>query len=111
MATPVLSRLSFSGELRPGRTVEARWICNHPMETGFRVDDSGQRIARHIITQVQCRLNGQVILQANPGTGWSSPAYLAFSLVVPEQGGTVAVSWLDDQGAQGQVEQRLVLLP
>ena len=111
MAAPVLSRLSFSGELRAGRTIEARWICNHPMETGFRVDDAGQRIARHIITQVQCRLNGQVILQATPGTGWSSPAYLAFSLVVPEQGGTVAVSWLDDRGAQGWVEQRLVLLP
>lgn len=111
MAAPVLSRLSFSGELRPGRTIEARWICNHPMETGFRVDDAGQRIARHIITLVQCRLNGHVILQATPGTGWSSPAYLAFSLVVPEQGGTVAVSWLDDQGAKGLVEQRLVLRP
>jgi hypothetical protein len=111
MAAPVLSRLSFSGALRPGRTVEARWICNHPMETGFRVDDAGQRIARHLITQVQCHLNGELILHATPGTGWSSPAYLAFSLVVPVQGGTLAVSWLDDQGAQGRVEQRLVLLP
>jgi hypothetical protein len=60
---------------------------------------------------VQCHLSGVLILQAAPGTGWSSPAYLAFSLVVPAQGGTVAVSWLDDQGAQGRVEQRLVLLP
>jgi hypothetical protein len=111
MAAPVLSRLSFNGEVRAGRSIEVRWICNHPMETGFRVDDSGQRIARHLITQVQCHLSGVLILQAAPGTGWSSPAYLAFSLVVPAQGGTVAVNWLDDQGAQGRVEQRLVLLP
>lgn len=110
MAALVLSRLSFSGEVRPGHTIEARWLCNHPMETGFRVDDAGQRIPRHIITQVQCRLNGELILQATPGTGWSSPAYLAFSLVVPAQGGTVAVNWLDDQGQQGRVEQRLVLV-
>ena len=111
MAAPVLSRLSFNGEVRAGRSIEVRWICNHPMETGFRVDDAGQRIARHLITQVQCHLNGVLMLQATPGTGWSSPAYLAFSLVVPAQGGRVAVSWLDDQGAQGRVEQRLVLLP
>ena len=111
MAAPVLSRLSFAGEVRPGRTIEARWLCNHPMETGFRVDDAGQRIPRHIITQVQCRLNGSLILQATPGTGWSSPAYLAFSLVVPAQGGTVEVSWLDDHGVQGQVTQGLVLAP
>ena len=111
MVTPVLSRLSFSGEVRPGRTIEARWLCNHPMETGFRVDDAGQRIPRHIITQVQCWLNAELILQATPGTGWSSPAYLAFSLVVPAQGGTVSVHWLDDQGTQGRVEQRLVLAP
>jgi len=109
MAAPVLSRLSFSGEVRPGRTLEARWLCNHPMETGFRVDDAGQRIPRHIITQVQCRLNGELIWQATPGTGWSSPAYMAFSLVVPAQGGSVVVQWWDDHGAQGQVEQRLVL--
>jgi len=109
MAAPVLSRLSVSGEVRAGNTVEMRWICNHPMETGFRVDDSGQRIPRHILTLVRVLLNGRPILEAEPGTGWSSPAYLAFPLVVPAQGGTVTVEWQDDQGQRGQVQQPLWL--
>ena len=48
MATQIPSRLTFVGPVRAGNTVEARWIVGHPMESGFRVDDSGQRIARNI---------------------------------------------------------------
>jgi sulfur-oxidizing protein SoxZ len=109
MVTSVLARLSLQGEVRAGRTVQARWICNHPMETGFRVDDSGQKIPRNIITQVLCKLNGEVILQVSPGTGWSSPAFLNFEFSVPPQGGTLSVHWLDDRGEQGQVQQSLLL--
>lgn len=43
MATPIPSRLTFFGTVRPGNTIEARWIVGHPMETGFRVSDAGQR--------------------------------------------------------------------
>ena len=108
MAT-ILSRLSLHGVVRAGSNVQARWICNHPMETGFRVDDSGQKIPRNIITQVQCLLNGEVILDINPGTGWSSPAYMSWEFTVPPQGGTLSVHWQDDRGEQGQVQHRLAL--
>jgi sulfur-oxidizing protein SoxZ len=81
------------------------------METGFRVDDSGRKIPRNIITQVQCKLNDQVILQVQPGTGWSSPAYLSFSFTVPPEGGMVTVSWVDDAGESGQMRQPLLLKP
>jgi sulfur-oxidizing protein SoxZ len=111
MAKTVLTRLSFLGDIQSGRSIEARWICNHPMETGFRVDDSGRKIPRNIITQVECKLNDKVILQVQPGTGWSSPAYLSFSFTVPPEGGMVTVSWVDDAGESGQMRQALLLKP
>lgn len=84
MATvQVPSRLSFAGPLRAGQTVEARWIAGHPMETGFRLDDSGRPIQRNVITQVRVLLNGQMILDIEPGTGMSANPYLAFPVTDP----------------------------
>jgi sulfur-oxidizing protein SoxZ len=109
MATTIPSRLTFSGAIRPGNTVEARWIVGHPMETGFRVDDSGQRILRNVITQVRVLLNGKLILELEPGTGMSANPYLAFPVTVPLTGGSVRVEWLDDAGQRGSVQQLLLL--
>jgi sulfur-oxidizing protein SoxZ len=109
MATLIPSRLTFAGSIRPGHTIEARWIAGHPMETGFRVDDSGQRVTRNVITQIQVLLNGKLILDVEPGTGLSANPYLAFPLTVPTEGGNVTVEWLDDAGNRGRVQQLLLL--
>jgi sulfur-oxidizing protein SoxZ len=110
MATvQVPSRLSFAGPLRAGQTVEARWIAGHPMETGFRLDDSGRPIQRNVITQVRVLLNGQMILDIEPGTGMSANPYLAFPVTVPANGGTLSVEWIDDAGRRGTVSQLMLL--
>lgn len=109
MATQIPSRLTFVGSIRPGNTVEARWIVGHPMETGFRVDDSGRRILRNVITLVRVTVNGKPVLDLEPGTGMAANPYLAFPIVVPAQGGNVTVDWLDDAGQRGSVQQPLLL--
>lgn len=110
MATvQVPSRLSFGGPLCPGQTVEARWIAGHPMETGYRLDDSGRPIQRNVITQVRVLLNGQLILDIEPGTGMAANPYLAFPVTVPPAGGTLSVEWLDDAGRRGSVSQLMLL--
>jgi sulfur-oxidizing protein SoxZ len=109
MATQIPSRLTFFGTIKPGNTIEARWIVGHPMETGFRVDDSGQRILRNVITQVSVFVNGKLILDLEPGTGMSANPYLAFPVTVPAQGGSVSVEWLDDAGQRGSVQALLLL--
>lgn len=111
MATPIPSRLSFAGAIRPGNTIEARWIVGHPMETGFRMDDAGQRVTRNVITIIRVLLNGKLILDVEPGTGLSANPYLAFPLLVPADGGVVAVEWIDDAGRRGSVQQVLQLEP
>ena len=109
MATQIPSRLNFIGSIRPGNTIEARWIVGHPMETGFRVDDSGRPVKRNVITQIRVTLNDKPYLDMEPGTGISSNPYVAFPVTVPAEGGTVAVEWLDDAGSRGNVQQLLLL--
>jgi sulfur-oxidizing protein SoxZ len=109
MSPPVLTKLAFMGAVKPGATVQARWSASHPMDSGFRVDDSGRRIPRNIIHSVSVFLNEQLILEADLGTAMTSPVYLAFSLVVPAEGGMVKVVWKDDLGVMGETLQRLVL--
>ena len=107
MSTDFPSRLQFVGEARVGRTVEARWIVRHPMESGLRVNDSGQRIPRNIIEQVWVRVNGELVLEIEPGTGLSANPYLVFSLTVPSSAAVVVVEWRDDRGQTGRVQQVL----
>lgn len=109
MATQYPSRLSFAGAIRPGNTIEARWIVGHPMETGFRLDDSGRRIERNVITQVRVLLAGKLILDIETGSGMSANPYLAFPVQVPADGGTLSVQWQDDAGRRGSVQQLLLI--
>jgi sulfur-oxidizing protein SoxZ len=109
MATQIPSRLSFVGAVRPGNTIEARWIVGHPMETGFRLDDSGVPLKRNVITQVSVLVNGRLVLDMEPGSGLSSNPFVAFPITVPAEGGAVAVEWLDDAGNRGSVQQILLL--
>ncbi len=109
MATQYPSRLSFAGTVRPGNTIEARWIVGHPMETGFRLDDFGRRIDRNVIIIVRVLLNNKLILDIETGSGMSANPYLAFPLQVPSEGGTLSVEWQDDAGRRGSVQQLLLL--
>jgi sulfur-oxidizing protein SoxZ len=109
MSTAILTRLAFAGLLKAGGTVEARWSAAHPMDSGFRVDDSGQKIPRNIIHTVKVLVNEQLILEAELGTAMTSPVYLAFPVQVPAGGGMVRVLWIDDTGQAGETTQRLVI--
>lgn len=109
MTAPVLTRLAFMGPIKVGTSVEARWSAAHPMDSGFRVDDSGRRIPRNIIHSVKAYLNEKLIMEADLGTAMTSPVYLAFPVVVPAQGGVLKVIWKDDEGQMGETVQRLVL--
>jgi sulfur-oxidizing protein SoxZ len=109
MSTNILTRLAFAGTLKAGATIEARWSAAHPMDSGFRVNDVGQKIPRNIIHTVKVLLNAQLILEADLGTAMTSPVYLAFPLQVPAAGGVVRVLWFDDAGQSGETVQRLVV--
>ena len=109
MSKNIPTRLAFAGPLKEGAMIEARWSAAHPMDSGFRVDDSGHKIARNIIHTVKVLLNDRLILEADLGTAMTSPVYLAFPLQVPAGGGVLRVLWQDDTGQVGETVQRLIL--
>ena len=104
-------RLNVTGEVKPGGTLAVVLLIGHPMETGFRVLDSGQRIPKNVIESIQVRLNEQLLFEAETGIGISAHPYLAFPVVlpadIPAAGLKMRVQWLDDKGQRGALEREL----
>jgi sulfur-oxidizing protein SoxZ len=106
LQTPV--RLTLAGPLRPHSDVEVRLMLGHDMETGFRHDSSGVRVPKNIIETITVKLDQTLIFEATLGTGMSANPMLFFPLTLPPDGGTLTVTWLDDQGRSGSTRKLLV---
>ena len=104
-------RLNVTGEVKPGGTLAVVLLIGHPMETGFRVLDSGQRIPKNVIESIQVTLNDQLLFEAETGIGISAHPYLAFPVNlpadIPAAGLKMRVQWLDDKGQRGVLEREL----
>lgn len=87
---------------RRGEVIEIRATIGHPMETGFRPDDSGKILPRNIIKKFTCRYNGDLVFSAEMFSAVSANPYLAFYTVATESG-TLALTWEGD-GGFGQTE-------
>jgi sulfur-oxidizing protein SoxZ len=82
---------------RRGEVIEIRATIGHPMETGYRPDDSGKVMPRNIIQRFSCRYNGEVVFSAEMFSAVSANPYLAFHTVALESG-TLALTWEGDNG-------------
>ncbi len=104
-------RLNVTGTVRAGNTLAAVLLIGHPMESGYRTLDSGQRIAKNVITSIRVQLGTQMLFEAETGIGVSAHPYLAFSVplpaALPPNGLVLAVAWVDDQGQRGQIQREL----
>lgn len=80
-----------------GEVIEIRATIGHPMETGFRPDDSGKVLPRNIIKKFSCRYNDSLVFSAEMFSAVSANPYLAFHTVALESG-TLALTWEGDNG-------------
>ena len=80
-----------------GEVIEIRATIGHPMETGYRPDDSGKILARNIIQKFTCRYNGVLVFSAEMFSAVSANPYLAFHTVAVESG-TLTLTWEGDNG-------------
>jgi len=67
------------------------------MESGFRHDNMGRPVPRHIVTSLACRYNGLEILSARLHSAVLTNPYFMFYAVATESG-ELAFTWTDDQG-------------
>ena len=98
-------RLSLTGHLRPNAEVEVRLLIGHLMETGFRYDGSGVRVAKDILQFVKVHMGDALIFDAELGTGMAANPMLFFSFTLPPQAADMVVSWADHQGRTGQMRR------
>jgi sulfur-oxidizing protein SoxZ len=95
-----VARILVPPQAKRGELVEVRVAIQHPMETGFRMDNNGKVIPKNTISQLVCRYNGAVVFSAEMGSGISANPYLQFYFLAQDSG-TVEFAWQDDAGEKG----------
>ena len=89
-----------------GEIVEIFALAIHPMESGFRLDNLGKTIPRHIIESFTCAYNGKEIFGATLHPAVTANPYFAFHVIASESGEFV-FTWRDDKGNVGEARARI----
>jgi sulfur-oxidizing protein SoxZ len=85
---------------KAGDIVEVKIILSHPMETGYRMDESGKPVPRHIVKDLVCRYLGDEVFRVELFPAISANPYFSFFLTA-ERTGSVVLAWTDDRGERG----------
>ena len=91
------ARLRVPKTARRGEYIEIRTMAQHPMESGFRYNNVGKLIPRHIATEFVCTYNGREVFRADLYPAVSTNPYFLF-YVVADESGEFVFSWADDRG-------------
>jgi sulfur-oxidizing protein SoxY len=101
-ASSMKMRARLMDERSPGKPVtELKIIILHPMRTGRSKNDDGQLLPAHFMQLMQVVLNGQVIIDAQTGTGIARNPYFTFYIQEAKLGDVIAVNWQDNLGYEG----------
>ena len=77
---------------------EVKALINHPMESGFRKDESGNVIPAHYIETVNVSLNDKPVFKANWGPAISRNPFLGCRLKGAKAGDKISITWVDNKG-------------
>ena len=91
------ARVRMPASAKRGEVIEIRTLVQHPMESGFRLDNTGKAIARHIVESFHCTYNGREIFRAKLHPAVSTNPFFTFYAVTADSGDFV-FTWKDDQG-------------
>jgi sulfur-oxidizing protein SoxZ len=94
MASTIRVRATASGE-----TTEVQALVQHPMDSGFVKDASGNLIPPHFIQQLTFEHDGKPVFVADWGPAVSKDPYVKFSFKGGKQGDELKISWVDNKGA------------
>ena len=89
--------ISIPTTAKRGDILEIKTLVQHPMETGYRRDNSGGVIPRDIIQHFVCTYNGEEVFRAELFPAIAANPFIAFTTVAAESG-TIAFSWTTGAG-------------
>ena len=93
------ARINVPAKAARNEPFEVRLQIRHPMETGYRTDDTGKAIPRNVVRNVTCRYNGDVVFAAQLSSGIAANPYLRF-FVTARSSGELVFEWVDDAGVR-----------
>jgi sulfur-oxidizing protein SoxZ len=82
---------------RRGEIVEIKTLISHPMETGYRRNQSGARVERDIVRLFVCTYNGAEVFRAELHPAIAANPFIVFSTIATESG-TLSFQWTGDNG-------------
>lgn len=77
--------------------VRVRALVEHRMESGLRLDSTGEKITRNIVNKLEAKLDGALLFTWQPETAVSQNPYIEFTFVAT-QSGELQMQWVDDEG-------------
>ena len=80
-----------------GEVIEIRALISHPMESGFRPDESGKLVPRSIIKTFSCAYNGEEIFRADFFPAVAANPFVSFTTLASVSG-TLSFRWVSDTG-------------
>ena len=102
------ARINVPARVARNEPFEVRMQIRHPMETGYRTDDTGKAIPRNVVRSVMCRYNGDLVFAAQLSSGIAANPYLRF-FVTARASGDLVFEWIDDAGARGSERAAVVV--
>lgn len=94
-------------KLLEGQTV-VRILLAHPMHTGRGKNEQDELIPAEFIQDIRCWRNNEEVLTIKCGTATSRNPYFAFQLNGGEVGDVIRLRWVDNLGAKGTAETKVV---
>ena len=88
--------------------IRVRAQMTHVMESGLRLDASGQPIPRDTLERFEAHLAGELILSWQPETAISQNPYLEFTFRARESGKLTMV-WSDPTGVVAEAERDITV--
>ena len=89
--------INIPPKARRGEVIEIKALISHPMETGYRHDQSGHVIPRDIINRFVCTYNGEEVFRADLFPAIAANPFISF-FTVATGSGVIALAWTDDDG-------------
>lgn len=100
----MLARIQVPAQAKRGEVIRIGVLIQHPMETGYRTDEGGRRIAKNVIRTLRCTYNGVEVFSAELSPGIAANPFVQFATRA-EESGELEFSWVDDAGARGAARE------
>jgi sulfur-oxidizing protein SoxZ len=91
------ARARVPEQAKRGTLIDIRAMVEHPMESGFRLNNVGKPVPRNIVESFTCEYNGRQVFRAKLHPAVSTNPYFRFHALATESGEFV-FTWRDDQG-------------